>query len=164
MTRRFKHNKRGSTYRLIGLGAVQCDQPLRDCERVAIYRDEADGRLWARRDHEFVDGRFTELPEERDVFDDIAHERLRQVVLEGFSPAHDDGHDHGQLAAAAASYAFIASFDEFRGASSPPVIWPWAVEWWKSTTPRRDLVKAAALIVAEIERLDRLEAAAKKEG
>jgi hypothetical protein len=33
--------------------------------------------------------------------------------------------------------------------------WPWDLKWWKPTTPRRDLVKAAALIVAEIERLDR---------
>lgn len=28
-------------------------------------------------------------------------------------------------------------------------------EWWKPTNRRRDLVKAAALILAEIERLDR---------
>ena len=27
--------------------------------------------------------------------------------------------------------------------------------WFKPTTPRRDLVKAGALIIAEIERLDR---------
>lgn len=36
--------------------------------------------------------------------------------------------------------------------------WPWSREWWKPKNPRRDLVKAGALIVAEIERLDRLEA------
>jgi hypothetical protein len=35
--------------------------------------------------------------------------------------------------------------------------WPggWDWSWFKPTTPRRDLVKAGALIVAEIERLDR---------
>lgn len=42
-------------------------------------------------------------------------------------------------------------------------VWPWDESWWKPTTPRRDLVKAAALILAEIERLDRM-AAAKQEG
>jgi hypothetical protein len=30
-----------------------------------------------------------------------------------------------------------------------------ADEWWKPTNRRRDLVKAGALILAEIERLDR---------
>jgi len=33
--------------------------------------------------------------------------------------------------------------------------WPWAEKWWKPKNERRDLVKAAALILAEIERLDR---------
>lgn len=38
-------------------------------------------------------------------------------------------------------------------------IWPWDEHWWKSTTRRRDLVKAGALVAAEIERIDRLNAA-----
>ena len=33
--------------------------------------------------------------------------------------------------------------------------WPWSLDWWKPKDPRRDLVRAGALIVAEIERLDR---------
>lgn len=37
--------------------------------------------------------------------------------------------------------------------------WCWDRSWWKPTTPRRDLVKAAALILAEIERIDRAAAA-----
>ena len=44
-----------------------------------------------------------------------------------------------------------------------PEVFPWEDAWWKPTTPRRDLVKAAALILAEIERLDRM-AAEKQEG
>jgi hypothetical protein len=36
-----------------------------------------------------------------------------------------------------------------------PARWPWSQDWWKPTNPRRDLVKAGALIAAEIERLDR---------
>lgn len=37
-------------------------------------------------------------------------------------------------------------------------VWPWDESWWKPTNRRRDLVKAGALILAEIERLDRAEA------
>jgi len=35
--------------------------------------------------------------------------------------------------------------------------WPikWMAAWFKPTDPRRDLVKAGALCIAEIERLDR---------
>jgi hypothetical protein len=36
-----------------------------------------------------------------------------------------------------------------------PKMWPWARQWWKPTGARRDLVKAAALLLAEIERIDR---------
>ena len=31
----------------------------------------------------------------------------------------------------------------------------WSKDWWKPKDKRRDLIRAAALIVAEIERLDR---------
>ena len=34
-------------------------------------------------------------------------------------------------------------------------LWPWAAEWWKPKDCRRNLVRAGALILAEIERLDR---------
>jgi hypothetical protein len=39
-------------------------------------------------------------------------------------------------------------------------LWPWSVQWWKPKDRRRDLVRAGALIVAEIERLDRAAARA----
>jgi hypothetical protein len=73
------------------------------------------------------------------VIEEIAAERARQISVEGWTPEHDDGHDFGQMSSAAACYAF----------------WPWDEKWWKPGTPRRNLVKAGALIVAEIERLDR---------
>lgn len=46
-----------------------------------------------------------------------------------------------------------------RTARAIPRQWPftWWLDWWKPTTYRRDLVKAGALILAEIERLDRRE-------
>ncbi|MDN7541175.1 hypothetical protein QZM85_27925, partial [Burkholderia cenocepacia] len=82
---------------------------------------------------------------------DVLAERRRQIEQEGWTPEHDDAHLTGDLALAAACYAIHGSerwnHDTF--------MWPWPKEWWKPTTPRRNLVKAGALILAEIERLDR---------
>lgn len=86
---------------------------------------------------------------------DVLAERQRQIEVEGFSPPRDDQWQDGQIAEAAACYALHAHEDF---AASAPAMWPWAANWWKQSTPRRDLVKAAALILAEIERLDRQEA------
>jgi hypothetical protein len=36
----------------------------------------------------------------------------------------------------------------------PPACWPWTRDWWKPQDFRRDLVRAAALILAELERFD----------
>ncbi len=81
----------------------------------------------------------------------IQAERQRQIDIEGWTPEHDDSHSGGELALAAACYAG----DTRKFNTAPPPKWPWAQHWWKSTSRRRDLVKAGALIVAEIERLDR---------
>ena len=75
---------------------------------------------------------------------DVMNERQRQKEGEGFDESHDDKHEYGELAIAAAAYA-IPRFELF----------PWNMYWWKPTTRRRNLVKAGALILAEIERLDR---------
>jgi hypothetical protein len=93
----------------------------------------------------------------------IAAERQRQIDVEGWTPEHDDQHENGELAIAAGTYALHAGLttegdrhaSDF-GRGNPPGPWPWAPEWWKPSSPRRDLVKAAALLLAEIERLDRL--------
>lgn len=85
----------------------------------------------------------------------VAAERRRQIEIEGWSHAHDDSHERGDLAEAGACYAQCAGTNATENAK-PPVSWPWDIEWWKPTGFRRDLVKAAALIVAEGERFDRL--------
>ena len=90
------------------------------------------------------------------VVAEIAAERLRQISQEGWTPEHDDEHSCGELAAAAACYAYPAPWGVNPSALKyPPKPWPWNVEWWKPRDRRRNLVRAAALIVAEIERLDR---------
>lgn len=89
---------------------------------------------------------------------DIAAERQRQVTIEGWSHERDDGYVAGELAIAGACYGLIGSRNW--AADAVREIWPkgWSVRWLKSkpNNPRRDLVKAGALIAAEIERLDRL--------
>lgn len=84
---------------------------------------------------------------------DVAVERLRQVHEEGFTAEHDDQYDSPQLACAAACYA---AFTKAYPAGDPVEYWPWDKSWWKpSTDQRKNLVKAAALLIAEIERIDR---------
>lgn len=91
----------------------------------------------------------------------IARERERQISDEGWTAKHDDDHKRGEMADAAAAYAIGPGRYPFsvgvveNPRQSPPLMWPWALKWWKPGNRRRDLVKAAALIVAEIERLDR---------
>jgi hypothetical protein len=93
------------------------------------------------------------------AIEDIARERQRQISFEGWTPEHDDDqHDKGEMARAAACYAYEATRTEHQRSLDDgfaPPMWPWAERWWKPTDSRRDLVKAGALIVAEIERLDR---------
>ena len=85
---------------------------------------------------------------------DVLAERVRQVEVEGCTPEHDDEHKDGQLASASASYAVASMRPE--GFTVAPSLWPWDLKWWKPTfNRRRMLVKAGALILAEIERLDR---------
>ena len=90
---------------------------------------------------------------------------MRQIDEEGWSADHDNNHQPGELARAAAAYAIhMAKFHDAEALGAKytmkarPDVWPWDRRWWKPKNPRRDLVRAAALIVAEIERLDRVTA------
>jgi hypothetical protein len=85
---------------------------------------------------------------------DVLAERQRQVSAEGWNPEHDDSHTLGELADAAGCYALHAH-DWPSLAGSAPLGWPWDAKWWKPAGARRNLEKAGALILAEIERLDR---------
>jgi hypothetical protein len=93
---------------------------------------------------------------------DVINERLRQQDSEGWTPEHDDQHTHGEMAAAALCYigevCWRRNHPQAALISAPPAEWPWDATWWKPKGDRADLVRAAALIIAEIERLDRAEA------
>lgn len=114
------------------------------------------------------------------AINDVVAERQRQRDKEGWSLPHDDQHTGFELTEAAAAYAnhvkarawlFDSAPDDYRADWPFPkdqhvfghgdVTWPkyWSFDWWKPKDPRRDLVRAAALIIADIERLDRLAAA-----
>lgn len=103
---------------------------------------------------------------------DVIRERQRQLTEERALPALDDQHTELQLARAAAAYALYApmqtgNIDAGRwpgpdNNSAEGIIvnalWPDDFTGFKPADDRRNCVRAAALLLAEIERLDRLAA------
>jgi hypothetical protein len=85
----------------------------------------------------------------------IAAERERQISKEGWTPEHDDGHTGWELALAAASYSALAGGINKRWVEDE--LWPseWA-DCFKPKTGMSNLIRAGALIAAEIDRLNRL--------
>jgi len=94
----------------------------------------------------------------------ISKERERQINKEGWTKEHDAEHCFGELANAAACYAMtdfyknrdmVSIWCEDGTTRRVPVMWPWDGQWWKPTQNDRikELVKAGALIAAEIDRL-----------
>lgn len=102
---------------------------------------------------------------------DVMNERDRQVNEEHFAADRDDQYVKGELAQAAASYTVhsiviatlraqgmpLDKIEMTARQGGTPRTWPWDANWWKPTDQRRNLVKAAALLIAELERLDRAE-------
>lgn len=105
------------------------------------------------------------MPPVSRAFHDVAAERRRQIVEENHTAANDDTLVNGELARAGAAYALAGGLDDHQRARLFPStvgctlrdIWPpdWPRAWFQPTTRRRDLVRAAALAIAEIERQDR---------
>jgi hypothetical protein len=79
----------------------------------------------------------------------VLGERHRQQQEEGWSLEHDDAYRGEELRWAAVCYAL------YMKQQNPPAFWPWPPEWWKPRDRRANLVRAAALLIAEIERIDR---------
>lgn len=86
------------------------------------------------------------------AFADVAAERDRQISKHGHDESHDDAHDTGAIGYAAIAFA-AAALGEVRLATE---IYPWGVGFDPHGDDKRTLmVKAAALAIAEIERIDR---------
>lgn len=88
---------------------------------------------------------------------DVLAERQRQISQEGWTPEHDDTHVDGELAQAAACYALPPEVMRWLNLNDI-TLWPFSPDWWKPSDERQNLIKAGALILAEIERLDRADA------
>lgn len=87
---------------------------------------------------------------------DLLAERARQIT-HGWTAGNDDMmHAKGEIATAAGLYALYAHAPANNANEYAPPHWPWHPTWWKPTTPRRNLEKAGALVLAEMERLDRV--------
>jgi hypothetical protein len=102
-----------------------------------------------------------ERQELSDAAGDVLAERRRQVERKYYDTAHDDEHPCGEIAALATYYAMPPAardwpatetgYGETWGEAIIPADWTVS----KSGDRRRELVKAGALILAEIERMDR---------
>lgn len=95
----------------------------------------------------------------------ITEERNRQIEKEGWTLQYDQEHIDGSLAKAAACYAMpederkkYQSYTFSEPSRRFPRWWPssWSLKYWKPTPKDRirELVKAGALIAAEIDRLN----------
>ena len=102
----------------------------------------------------------------------IAAERQRQQAIEGYSEKRDEQYHNRELSRAALGYlnhyvargwtfanelempGIVDGPATYRGESVPDS-WPWGDEYWKPKDPINDLIRAGALIAAEIDRLQR---------
>lgn len=88
---------------------------------------------------------------------DVIAERERQREM--FNEEHEQDHREGDLATAGACYAAHAAANDGNSKVRDCLqfakrAWPWDISWWKPRNTRRSLVKAAALIISEIELFD----------
>lgn len=81
----------------------------------------------------------------------IELERIRQITQKGFSVQHDSHWEAGQMAKAAICYAMnqrdrikFDAIDE---------IWPWSPDMFEPENRKWDLIRAGALIAAELDRI-----------
>jgi hypothetical protein len=102
--------------------------------------------------------------ERSEAFLMVMKERKRQIQVEGHTLEHDDEWVDGELSEAGACYAGfekkIRTIDGGKGNISIDRTWrwPWNMKWWKPSPEDRvkELTKAAALIIADIERILRI--------
>lgn len=99
------------------------------------------------------------IPQPESGIELIYNERVRHDTGELYDAASDAQHRKGELAYAGASYAILAASQSVMPGRdvvtiAPPTQWPWPGRKWKPGNSRiHNLVRAGALIAAEIDRL-----------
>lgn len=86
------------------------------------------------------------------VLMEVATERAKQIS-KGFDASQDDRYTENELVLAATAYSINVAAP--RHSVEVPYSFPWAAQYFKPEGRRADLIKAVALLVAEIERMDR---------
>lgn len=109
---------------------------------------------------QYVAAAAEQRPDLRHSAIDVLAERTRQIVILDRDAKHDDTvNSPGDLARAAAAYSLSAGGelkqDSRPPSNVPPACWPWGTRWWNPKTAREDLVRAGALVLAELDRIDR---------
>lgn len=84
----------------------------------------------------------------------IYNERLRQIIKEGWTHAHDDQYKIGVLSTAAGCYIVYGENPDYPEGTPPPE-WPWDAEYWRPRDFARNHVRAGALIAAELDLIAR---------
>jgi Lar family restriction alleviation protein len=122
--------------------------------------EDANANLYRAQDVEAECERLRKDADQPQAARDVLAERARQISAEGWTPEHDDEHVNDEIAAMACFYVMPPGARDWSAESSGygdtfgDAIRPdgWAA---KEGDRRRELIKAGALILAEIERLDR---------
>jgi hypothetical protein len=82
---------------------------------------------------------------------DVLAERRRQIEVEGYTPEHDqNAYGWCELAEAGAAYA-LATLPSPIATGFAAKVWPFDPQYFKPRGNRANLVRAAALILAQIE-------------
>lgn len=112
--------------------------------------------------HDMYDSLCRRITEEGRGVAMIAAERRRQQEVEGYTAVHDDEHVLDELLEAAACYLCCnrerSAGDFSSETDDPPPAWPFELEAWKPahhSSDIKNLVRAGALIAAEIDRIVR---------
>ena len=138
---------------------ADCGRLFKECGEPS-YFEECRHEDWGRFKPKNTESSFGAFPHMTGA-ELITKERQRQIEKEGWTSEHDADihHSEGQLAVAAKCYLDLYHYHTHTYAAyyfnQARTAWPWDLKWFKPTPddPIRELIKAGALIAAEIDRL-----------
>lgn len=119
-----------------------------DASMVRINTINATQRSFTVETVELLLAELDKMQQHSSAISDVIAERQRQQSVKGFTTQQDDTYIGGELAAAAICYIEPMEAESY---------WPadWFDDSFRPSDYRRNMVKACALLIAEIERLDR---------